>query len=155
MAAELGALSADHLERIDDDGIAALAESGTVAGLLPGAMLYLRDSAPPVQRLREAGVPMAVATDLNPGSSPVLDLWTCASLACITMGLTVEEALLGITARAADALGSTELGRIRCGGPADLVIARPPPSEPPTPESVVLFLGAPQHVTTIRGGQVR
>lgn len=146
MAAELGALSADHLERIDDEGIAAMAASGTVAVLLPGAMLYLRDEPPPVAKLREAGVPMAIATDFNPGTSPVVDLWACATLGCILMGLTVEEALLGITAVAARALGRPELGRIVPGGGADLVLVRPPPGEPCEPASLVQYLGAPEVV---------
>ncbi len=142
MAAELGALSADHLERIDDAGIEAMASAGTVAVLLPGAMLYLKDTAPPVAKLREAGVPMAVATDLNPGSSPVVDPWTCATLACITMGLTVEEALLGLTARGADALGQPELGRLRVGGPGEVVVAEVPPGELPSAAALVQYLGA-------------
>jgi imidazolonepropionase len=142
MAAELGALSADHLERIDDAGIAAMARAGTVAVMLPGAMLYLKDPPPPVAKLRAAGVPMAVATDLNPGSSPVLDLWTCATLACVTMGLTVEESLLGITARGADALGRPDLGRLRVGSPAELVTVDMPPGEPASAAALVQFLGA-------------
>lgn len=152
MAAELGALSADHLERIDDEGIAAMAAHGTVAVLLPGAMLYLRDEAPPVAKLRAAGVPLAVATDFNPGTSPVADLWVCATLACLTMGLTVEEALLGITAVAADALGRPDLGRIAVGAPADLVLVRPPPGEPCEPASLVQHLGAPEVVARYLAG---
>lgn len=153
MAAELGALSADHLERIDDVGIQALARAGTVAVLLPGAMLYLRDTPPPVDRLRAAGVPMAIATDLNPGTSPVNDLWTCATLACLTMGLTVEEALRGITAAAADALGRPDLGRIRPGALADLVLVRPPPGEPCEPAVLIQHLGAPRVQARFLAGQ--
>ena len=138
----LGALSADHLERIDDAGIEAMATAGSVAVMLPGAMLYLRDTPPPVAALREAGVPMAVATDLNPGSSPVADPWTCATLACVTMGLTVEETLLGITARGADALGRRDLGRLRVGGPAEIVTVELPPGEPTSAAALVQFLGA-------------
>jgi len=144
MAARLGALSADHLERIDDAGIAAMAEHGTIAGLLPGAMLYLRDQAPPVDKLREAGVPLAIATDLNPGSSPVDDLWTVATLAAVTMGLTVTEALRGITCVAADALGRPDLGRLRPGGPGPVVLVRPPPTEPADPAVLVQHLGCPR-----------
>lgn len=142
MAAELGALSADHLERLDADGIDAMAAAGTIAGLLPGAMLYLRDTAPPVGALREAGVRMAVATDLNPGSSPVVDLWACATLAAVTMGLTVHEVLLGITAVAADALGCPELGRVRVGTSPGLVLVTPPPGEPCGPAPLVQYLAA-------------
>ncbi|MCB9677040.1 MAG: imidazolonepropionase [Alphaproteobacteria bacterium] len=144
MAARLGALSADHLERLDDAGVAAMAASGTIAGLLPGAMLYLRDTPPPVAKLREAGVPLAIATDLNPGSSPVDDLWACATLACLTMGLTVEEALRGITCVAADALGQPDLGRLRVGSPGPVVLVRPPPSEAPHPAVLVQHFGCPR-----------
>lgn len=142
MAAGLGALSADHLERIDADGIDALARAGTVAVMLPGAMLYLRDSSPPVAALREAGVPLAVATDLNPGSSPVADPWTCATLACLTMGMTVPEVLRGITAVAADALARPELGRVRVGGPSELVVVTPPAGEPASAAVIVQHLAA-------------
>lgn len=140
MAARLGALSCDHLERIDDAGIAAMAAGGCVAVLLPGAMLYLRDSPPPVAKLRAAGVRLAVATDFNPGSSPVSDLWTCATLACLTMGLTPEEALAGITSVAARALGS-EGGLIEPGAPADLALFAPPPGELPDPRVLVQYMG--------------
>ncbi len=150
MAAGLGALSADHLEQIDAAGIRAMAAAGTVAVLLPGAMLYLRDSPPPVAAMREAGVRLAVASDLNPGSSPVSDLWTCATLSCITMGLTVEEAILGITAHAADALGRSDLGRLRPGGPAELVVVRPPPGEPAAPEVIIQHVGGAS-VWAVRG----
>jgi imidazolonepropionase len=142
MAAKLGALSADHLERIDEAGVAAMAEAGTIAGMLPGAMLYLHDPSPPVAMMREAGVRFFVATDLNPGSSPVADLFTCASLAAVTMGLTVDEVLLGITAVAADALGRSDLGRIREGGPAELIEVALPPGEPASAAALVQFLGA-------------
>jgi imidazolonepropionase len=152
MAARLGAQSADHLEHLDTAGIEAMAAHGTVGVVLPGAMLYLRDAPPPVAALRDAGVPLAVATDLNPGSSPVGDLWACATLACLTAGFTVEEALLGITARAADALGRPELGRIRVGGPGDVVVVRPPPGEPPLASVFVQHLMAPEIVATFARG---
>lgn len=129
MAAEEGALSADHLEQIDAAGIAAMAENGTTAVLLPGAMLYLKDPPPPVNQLRQAGVPMAIATDYNPGSSPVDDIWVCATLACVQMGLTVEEALLGMTKHAASALGRSDLGVLQVGGPADIALFAPPAGE--------------------------
>ncbi len=152
LAARLGALSADHLERVDAAGIAALAQAETVAVMLPGAMLYLHDPPPPVAALREAGVPLAVATDLNPGSSPVWDLVGCATLACVTMGLTVEEALLGITARGGDALGRSDLGRVQVGGPADLVALRPAPGEPATPASLLQHLGGARVDAVVAGG---
>jgi len=141
MAAGLGAVSADHLEQIDDAGIAALARAGTVAVLLPGAMLYLKDSPPPVQRLREAGVRMAVATDFNPGSSPVADLWSCLTLACVTMGLTVEEALLGCTVNAAAALGLEDCGQLAAGFRANLALFKPPPGEPVREAVMIQHLG--------------
>ena len=141
MAAGLGALSADHLERIDDAGIAALAAAGTVAVLLPGAMLFLRDPAPPIARLRAAGVPFAVATDLNPGTSPVWDPWACATLACVTMGLTVEEALRGITVVAARALGLRDVGRVAPGTTGGVVLVRPPPGVEPSAAGLVQQLG--------------
>jgi imidazolonepropionase len=141
MAAGLGASSADHLERIDDAGIAALAAAGAVAVLLPGAMLYLRDPSPPVARLRAAGVPFAVATDLNPGTSPVWDPWACATLACVTMGLTVEEALRGITVVAARALGLTDVGRLAPGMTGGLALVRPPPGAEPSAAALVQNLG--------------
>jgi imidazolonepropionase len=154
MAAELGATSADHLERIDDDGIAALARAGTVAVLLPGAMLYLRDEPPPVGRLRAAGVAMAVATDLNPGSSPVDSLLTCATLACVTMGLSVDEALRGITVNAGRALGRPDLGMLAVGGPGDLALLAPPPGEPCTAAALVQHLAHPSAHVVIRDGMM-
>ena len=154
MAAELGALSADHLERIDAQGIECMAKNGTVAVLLPGAMLYLRDSSPPVERLRAAGVPMAVATDLNPGSSPVNDLWACASLACITMGLTVDEALRGITKNGARALGQPDLGVLKVGGPADIALFRPLPGESAEIVPFIQHLSGPTAEYVLVGGEV-
>ncbi|MCA9568334.1 MAG: imidazolonepropionase [Myxococcales bacterium] len=144
MGARIGALSADHLERLDADGIDALARAGTIAGLLPGAMLYLRDAAPPVAAFREAGVRMAVATDCNPGSSPVDDLWTAGTLAAVTMRLTVEEVLLGMTRHAADALGLADRGRIAVGSTGPLLVVEPPPAEPPSAAALVQHLGAPR-----------
>lgn len=141
MAARMGARAASHLEQLDDDGIAAMAEHGTHAILLPGAMLYLKDPAPPVARMRAAGIPLAIGTDFNPGSSPVRDLLSCATLACVTMGLTVEEALAGITLRAADALARPHLGRVEVGAQADLVLYAPPPGEPPEARVLVQYLG--------------
>lgn len=153
MAAELGALSADHLERLDAPGAAAMAAAGTVGVMLPGAMLYLRDTPPPVELLREAGVRLAVATDLNPGSSPVRDLWACATLACVSMRLTVDEALAGITRVAADALGLSDCGRLQVGCQADAVLVTPPPGEPINPAVLVQYLGCPPIRAVIRGGR--
>lgn len=155
MAAELGALSADHLERIDEAGIAAMAEHGTVAVLLPGAMISLSLPTPPVAALREAGVRLCVATDLNPGSSAFYDLLTCASLACLAMGTTVDEALLGITANAGYALGQPGLGRLAVGGPADVFVVAPAPGEPATPASLLQHLGGAVPRLVVSGGRPR
>lgn len=154
LAGELGLCSADHLERVDAAGVAAMARGGTTAVLLPAAMLYLRDVSPPVGLLRAAGVPMAIATDFNPGSSPARDLWACATLACLTMGLTVEEALLGITRHAGMALGRPDLGRLFLGGPGDLAVMFPPPGEPPDPAVLVQYLGGHAAALVVRDGAV-
>jgi imidazolonepropionase len=124
LAASFGALSADHLEYTNSDGVAALAAAGTVAVLLPGAFHFLRETQrPPVAELRAAGVPMAVATDWNPGSSPVASLSVAMNLACIYFGLTPSEALAGVTRNAARALGCLdECGTLEVGKRADLAI---------------------------------
>jgi imidazolonepropionase len=123
LAARHGALSADHLEYLSADGIAAMARAGTVAVILPGAFYTLREpQAPPVAALRAAGVPMAVATDFNPGSSPLVSLPLAMNMACTLFRMTPEEALLGVTAHAARALGLTDRGRIAPGLRADLAI---------------------------------
>jgi imidazolonepropionase len=117
---ELGALSADHLEQVSDAGVAALARAGTVAVMLPGACVQLRLPVPPVERLRAAGVPMALATDLNPGSSWSQSLAIQMWLATTHFGMTVEEAWLGVTRHGARALG-VDAGVIAVGRRADLV----------------------------------
>ncbi len=123
IAATFGALSADHLEYLDKEGVAALAGAGSVAVLLPGAYYTLRErQPPPVQALRAAGVPMAVATDCNPGSSPLASLLTAMNMACTLFRLTPEEALAGATRNAARALGLTDTGTIRPGMRADLAV---------------------------------
>jgi imidazolonepropionase len=153
-AAALGAVSVEHLERLDAAGVAALAAHGTVAVLLPGAQLYLRDTAPPVAALREAGVPMALGSDLNPGSSPVHDPWTIATLGCLLQGLTVEEAVLGLTRHAGAALGRPELGWLGEGSVGDLVLFRPPPGEPADVASLVHQMGAWRAHCVVRDGAV-
>lgn len=123
LAAEFGALSADHVEYLEDADIAALAAAGTVAVLLPGAFLFLNETRkPPVAALRQAGVPLAVASDLNPGTSPFASLRLMANLACTQFGLTPEEALAGVTREAARALGLDDCGTIRPGLRADLAL---------------------------------
>ncbi len=124
LLAELGARSADHVEQIDDAGIAALAGAGIVAVMLPGACVQLRLPVPPVDRLRKAGVAMAVASDLNPGSSYCETLLPQLWLATTHYGMTVEEAWLGVTRHAARALGLAGPGTLAPGAPADLIVWR-------------------------------
>jgi imidazolonepropionase len=122
LAARLGAWSADHLERTSEEGVRAMADRGTVAVLLPGAFYFLRDDhPPPVSGFRGAGVPMAVATDLNPGSSPLISILTAMNLACVLFRLTPEEALKGATMHGARALGlHGRIGTLEKGKTADL-----------------------------------
>lgn len=124
LAARCQALSADHLEYLDEAGVKAMAASGTVAVLLPGAFYTLRDTRkPPVEQLRLNRVPMAIATDCNPGSSPVLSLRLIMNMACQLFGLTPDEALAGVTINAARALGlHHERGSLEPGKYADMVI---------------------------------
>lgn len=126
LAADYEALSADHLEHADEEGVAAMARAGMVAVLLPGAFYALRETKkPPVDLLRRYGVPMAVATDCNPGTSPVLSPTLMMSMACTLFGLTPEEALAGMTRAGAQALGlADECGTISAGKAADLAIWR-------------------------------
>lgn len=123
LAARYGALSADHVEYLDESGVRAMAEAGTVAVLLPGAFQVLRETQlPPIELLRQYQVPMAVASDANPGTSPICLPTLMAHLACTLFRLTPREALAGMTAHAARALGLPELGRIAVGAPADLCL---------------------------------
>lgn len=124
LAARYGALSCDHIEHLSTDGIAAMKAAGTVAVLLPGAYYTLRDThLPPIAQLRAAGVPMAVSTDHNPGTSPALSLLLMANMACTLFRLTVPEALAGITTHAARALGLQDThGLIASGRPANFVL---------------------------------
>jgi imidazolonepropionase len=122
-AARHGALSADHLEYLSADGVAAMAKSGTVAVILPGAFYTLRETQePPIAALREAGVSMAVATDLNPGSSPMASLTLAMNMACTLFRMTPQEALFGTTVHAASALGLADRGMIAPHLRADLCI---------------------------------
>ncbi len=123
MAARKKALSVDHIEYLDEAGVEAIAASGTVATLLPGAFYYLRETqVPPVALLRQHGVPIAVATDLNPGSSPIHSLLSTMNMAAVLFGLTPAEALSGTTVNAARALGLSDRGRIVPGLRADLAL---------------------------------
>ncbi|MGN6327479.1 MAG: imidazolonepropionase [Rhodanobacter sp.] len=123
LVAEYGGLSADHLEHLGEAGIRAMAAAGTVAVLLPGAFYALRETRlPPIDLLRQHGVPMAIATDCNPGTSPLLSLRLAAGMACTLFRLTPQEALRGITVNAARALGLHDRGTLAQGQRADLVI---------------------------------
>jgi imidazolonepropionase len=123
MAAEHGALSADHLEYLGADDVAALAKAGTVAVLLPGAFYTLRETQyPPVQALRDAGVPIALATDCNPGTSPLTSLLLTMNMGATLFRLTPAECLRGVTVNAARALGLADRGVIAPGFRADLAI---------------------------------
>jgi imidazolonepropionase len=124
LAAEFGALSADHLEFTDEEGVAAMARAGVVATLLPGAFYTLRErQAPPVALFRKYGVRIAVATDCNPGTSPLTSPLLALNMAATLFGLTVEECLAGVTRNAARALGlAEETGTLEVGKSADLAI---------------------------------
>jgi imidazolonepropionase len=122
LAAKYHGLSADHLEHLGEEGIAAMAKSGSVAVLLPTAFYFLREARkPPIDALRRAGVPIAVATDCNPGTSPVASPLVALSMACTLYGLTPEEALAGMTRNAARAL-DVAAGTLEAGKRADLAI---------------------------------
>ena len=123
LAASYGALSADHIEYLDEDGVKAMVDAGTIAVILPGAFYTLRETqAPPIDLLRKHGVPMALATDINPGSSPLHSLLLALNMGCTLFRLTPEEALRGVTINAALALGLSDTGLIKKGMRADLVV---------------------------------
>ncbi|MCS4305991.1 imidazolonepropionase [Rheinheimera pacifica] len=129
LVAEFGGLSADHIEFLDEAGVAAMAKAGTVAVLLPGAFYFLRETQlPPIALLRQYAVPMAIATDLNPGTSPLCSLPLMLNMACTLFRLTPQEALLGVTRHAAKALGLSDRGTLAVGQRADFAcygISRP------------------------------
>ena len=124
LSARFAALSADHLEYTSDDGVAAMAAAGTVAVLLPGAFYFLRETKlPPIESLRRAGVPIAIATDCNPGSAPLTSLLLVLNMACTLFRMTPEEALAGVTRQAARALGlADQCGTLEVGKVADFAI---------------------------------
>jgi imidazolonepropionase len=124
LAAKYGALSADHLEHVSEEGVKAMAESGTVAVLLPGAFYFLRETKlPPIDLLRRYAVPIALSTDCNPGSSPAVSLLLMLNMACTLFKLTPEEALAGVTRNGARALGlGDRIGTLEPGKDADFVI---------------------------------
>jgi len=123
LAARYNALSADHLEFIDEDGVTAMAKAGTVAVILPGAFYTLRETqAPPIALFRKHAVPMALATDCNPGSSPMTSLLLTMNMGCTLFRMTPLEAMQGVTINAARALGLTDCGSIAVGKRADLAV---------------------------------
>jgi imidazolonepropionase len=124
LAAESGAWSADHLEHLDQEGVLALQKAGTIATLLPGAFYFLKEKQkPPVELLRHYGVPIALATDLNPGTSPLASIRLTMNMGCILFGLSAEEALAGVTRNAAAALGwGDRLGTLTVGKEADFLV---------------------------------
>ncbi|WP_420852912.1 imidazolonepropionase [Simplicispira suum] len=151
LAARYGALSCDHIEHLSQAGIAAMRAAGTVAVLLPGAYYTLRDTqVPPIAALRAAGVPMAVSTDHNPGTSPALSLLLMANMACTLFRLTVPEALAGITTNAARALGLQDThGLLAAGRPAHFVLW--PFAEP---AELAYWLGQKPACTIVRQGRL-
>jgi imidazolonepropionase len=123
LAATYGALSADHIEYLDEEGVAAMAKAGMTAVILPGAFYTLRETqSPPINLLRKHGVPMALATDANPGSSPLTSVLLAMNMASTLFRLTPQEALAGITRNAARALGLTDRGTVAAGLRADLAV---------------------------------
>jgi imidazolonepropionase len=150
LAAELGALSAEHLEHANAEGVAALGRAGTVAVLLPGAFYFLRERRlPPIAALRAAGVPIAVATDCNPGTSPVTSLLLMLNMACTLFALAPAEALAGVTRNAARALGLSDRGRLAAGQRADLALW-----DVDDPVELACAVGANPLVGLVRGGRV-
>jgi imidazolonepropionase len=151
LAAEVGAISADHLECISEQGIGAMARAGTVAVSLPIATLYLHQRPLPARALIDAGVPVAVATDFNPGSAPSFHLPLAMMLACTTQRMTPREVLRGVTAIAARAIGlEGEAGSIALGYPADFAII-----DAPDPEFWMYHFRANACLRTVRNGVTR
>ncbi|ESQ93861.1 imidazolonepropionase [Asticcacaulis benevestitus] len=152
LAARYGALSADHLEHLDADGIAALRDANTVATVLPGAYYFMRETIkPPIEALRAAGVPMAIATDCNPGTSPLTSILLAMNMAATLYRMTVDECLTGVTIHAAQALGlSHEIGTLEAGKACDLAIW-----DCEQPADLVYFMGfSPLHARVFQGQTV-
>ncbi len=151
LAARLGALSADHLEYAAEAGVAAMAQAGTAAVLLPGASYFLGETRrPPVASLRRHRVPIAVATNCNPGSSPSLSLLLMLSMACVLFGLTPEEALAGVTRNAARALGLADRGVLAPGLRADLALW-----DVEHPAELAYWIGDNRCAAVVQGGVAR
>ncbi len=153
MAARHGALSADHIEYLDEDGVRAMAAAGTCAVILPGAFYTLRETQapPPIDLLRKHGVPMALATDCNPGSAPLTSLLLTMNMGCTLFRMTPEEALKGVTTHAARALGGlTDCGQIAPPGlRADLAVWDV--SHPPAELAYRIGFNPPLHARIIGG----
>ena len=151
LAARFGALSADHLEHTSADSVRAMAQSGTVAVLLPGANYFLRErQMPPVAAFRDAGVPIAIASNCNPGSAPVLSLLLMLSMAATLFRLTPEEALAGVTRNAARALGLADRGILAAGKRADLALW-----DIDEPAELAYWIGRNPCRAVIQGGVLR
>jgi imidazolonepropionase len=152
LAARFRALSADHLEYTSEAGVRALADAGTVAVLLPGAFYFLRESRlPPVQALRNHGVPIAIATDCNPGSAPMTSILLALNMACTLFRLTPEEALAAVTCHAARALGMAHThGTLEVGKACDLAVW-----DIDEPAELAYAIGANPCVEVVRGGASR
>jgi imidazolonepropionase len=151
LAAEFDALSCDHLEHLSGEGVNALARAGTVAVLLPGAYYFLRETqSPPIQALRDAGVPIAIATDHNPGSSPTLSPLLMINMACTLFRLTPEEAVRGMTLHGARALGLHDRGTLRTGQRADFAVW-----DLDEPNELAYWFGHHPRVRVIAGGRER
>eukprot|EP00397_Hematodinium_sp_SG-2012_P045868 GEMP01051654.1.p1 GENE.GEMP01051654.1~~GEMP01051654.1.p1 ORF type:complete len:326 (-),score=77.63 GEMP01051654.1:639-1592(-) len=153
LVADMKGISADHLERLDEAGAEAMGKAGVVAVMLPGAQFYLKDISPPTALLRKYNVKMAVGTDLNPGSSPVHDILQMATMSTILQGLTVEEAVLGISKHAGLALGMDNVGWLGPGSVQDLCLYRPAPGEPANVESLIQHMGANECMLTVKDGK--
>jgi len=150
LAAEFGALSADHIEYTGEAGVEALARSGSVAVVLPGAFLMLGETQrPPIAALRAAGVPIAIATDLNPGSSPLNSLTLATTLARAQFGLTAAEGFHGVTVHGARALGLNDRGRLAAGLRADFALW-----DVAHPRELGYWLGRPNCASVVRSGRV-
>jgi imidazolonepropionase len=151
LAARYGALSADHLEHLDADGIAAMRDAGTVATVLPGAFYFMRETVkPPIEALRAEGVPMAIATDCNPGTSPLTSILMAMNMAATLFRMTVDECLAGVTVNAAQALGREDIGTLEAGKSCDFAAWNCA-----EPADLVYFMGAsPLHSRVFQGQTV-
>ena len=150
LAARYNAISCDHLEWLSEEGVQAMAQSGTAAVLLPGAFYFLRETRlPPIAQLRAAGVPMAISTDCNPGSSPCTSLLLMLNMACTLFRLTPEEALAGVTRNAARALGLKDRGVLAAGLRADFVLW-----DVQSPAELSYAFGSNPHIRTVFNGLV-